>query len=307
MASPSDDQKRVSGATMQLEDLSLAEYRASLAAVLDDPSRSLEDRLWRIGRLIGIAVKQPFAEPVDIEPGRSATGARRGWVLHPESVASAQDSWQYKLVVGLLEDRDLRREVWLGPNPDWAAEVLAIKNPTGITNIEDVANELETVLGVDATAAKSAARGLVGDFGHVAFDRQDVANRLWSDLALALQSPWHVEIALQEMHTERGLWRCMAKSAAKYLCSDEKLAGALNRSESGAGISRDALHPASVLGAGSVAAVDALTQALPWLEPSGAVVATGFLVIIGNIGLRGYCDWVRDYVDDKPESLEIES
>lgn len=303
-----EEMRQLSAAVKHLERLSKAEYDASLVEVLKDRSRVREDRLWRVGRLIGITVKEPFATPVSIDPRMSTTGARRGWNLDPDSFANpSRESWQYQVLAGLLIDRDLRRDTWLGPSPDWASEMIILSAADSGSLPDDLAARLESMLHIEPMAAEGAAQHII-QHGRTAVPTSDeMTNLLWSEVMLQLQSPWHVAVGLQEMNSERGLWKCMGKSAAKYLCGDKKLQAALDHSARAADLPAGALSPQSIIGAGSVAAADALSNALPWLDSGGHVVAVGFLIIIGNIGLNGYCDWVHEYVSAKQEGADIES
>jgi hypothetical protein len=230
------------GGVNELDDLARGEYGVSLAEVLSDPSRTSDDRMWRVGRLIGITVKQPFASSHSIDPATSKTGAQRGWALAPigaKESATSTNTWQYALLSGLIVDPDLGADLgqWEGGTPDFEA----------------------------------------------------------------------VQYALYAMNSERGLWRCMAKSAQKYLCGNKALKEAVDESSRAGGLSKDLLTPSSLIGAASVSGAGAITDALPWLHPSGTVVATGMLIIIGNIGLDGFCDWVRNYVVPMPEHPDIDT
>ncbi|GAA3348156.1 hypothetical protein GCM10020358_65530 [Amorphoplanes nipponensis] len=119
--------------------------------------------------------------------------------------------------------------------------------------------------------------------------------------------PETVRYALHLMHSEKGLWRCMAKSSYKYLCGDLRLAAAVAESSRSGGLSKDLLTPGSLVGAASVAGAGAITDALPWLQTSGTVVTAGMLIIIGNIGLDGFCEWIHDYVIPMPQRPDIDS
>ena len=296
-------------AFQELDKLSKDEYGASLSEVLGDPSRLQEDRLWRVGRLIGITVKAPFADkPVRINPSTSVTGAQRAWNLNLARLDSkAEGLWQYKLISGLLADRDLRRFTWLGPDPAWAADYL-ISNLTDNGHLpDDLPQRLQSSLQVSMDAAEAAASDIRHRAETITPTPAQMTDWLWLDLSAELQSPLHVGFAMQEMHNERGFWRSMAVSSAKYICGDKKLQSAIEQSASSGGLATGVLSPQSMIGAGSVAAADALGNTVPWLSPSGTIVTVGFLVIIGNVGVNGFCDWVAQYVRAKTESPTIDS
>jgi hypothetical protein len=295
-------------AFQELDNLSKDEYGASLSEVLADPTRVQEDRLWRVGRLIGITVKEPFAEPAAIKPGTSATSARRAWNLDLAKLDSESTGlWQYRLISGLLADRDLRRVTWLGPDPAWVADSI-ISYLTGNGQLpDDLPQRLQSSLEISMDAAEAAASHIYQRAKTITPTSAQMTDWLWSDLGAELQSPLHVGYAMQEMQHERGFWKSMAVSASKFICGDKKLQSAIEKSASSGGLASGALSPQSMIGAGSVAAADALGNTVPWLSPSGTIVTVGFLVIIGNVGANGFCDWVAQYVQPKTENPEIES
>jgi len=73
-------------AFLSLEELAFAESGQTLDDLLAETSRSQDEKLWRIGRLMGITIKEPFAYPTEIDPATSETGARRGWNPRSRSV-----------------------------------------------------------------------------------------------------------------------------------------------------------------------------------------------------------------------------
>lgn len=113
----------------ELSDLAEAEYGQTLAELLadDDPVqgdeydnfevRDSHDAFWRLGRLIGITVKEPFAEPEDRTDQESQTDARRFWNLDSQALKVARpDLWQYNLLTEFLADTDREGYFdWLPP------------------------------------------------------------------------------------------------------------------------------------------------------------------------------------------------
>lgn len=311
-----DDNERLHqlrAAIEDLETLSMDEYGVSLTELLADSSRRQEERLWRLGRLVGVAVKEPFATSTEILSSKSETGARRAWELdpqlreHPELFQRpAEDLWQYELVAELLSDRDLRSSTWLGPDPGseaWA--FITISNVSGKFP-DDLADRLQSNLHVDVNAAEVAAQHIQQHIETKVPTVEEMTDWLWEDLGAQLQSPWNVAIAMLEMINERGFWRCMAKSAAKFMCGDRRLQEAVQKSASTGGVAGGTLSPQALIGAGSLAASDALTNVVPWMNTSTAIVTTGFLIILGNVGLNGFCDWVAQYDIIEPERVGIE-
>jgi hypothetical protein len=84
----------------ELSELSEHEYHQNLDELTSDPNLSAEKRLMRVGRLMGVALKLPFAKPQSIDPAQSLTGAFRQWhlqdnlLLDPNKAAT----WQYELM-----------------------------------------------------------------------------------------------------------------------------------------------------------------------------------------------------------------
>jgi hypothetical protein len=89
-----------------LNSLAQEEYHIDLDSILADTARTQEERLLRVGRLVGVVLKEPFATDVPIDPATSHTGAYRGWQLDGSAFAKPekQTTWQY----GVLES--LRKE-----------------------------------------------------------------------------------------------------------------------------------------------------------------------------------------------------
>ena len=126
----------------RLSELADEEYGQTLTDLLADDSpvqgneydtvdvRNSHDAFWRLGRLIGIIVKEPFAkEPAPRKAGQpSQTGARRVWDLDPATLdAEHPDWWQYKLLTGFLADTDRTGSFdWLPPQHMAEAEKVAI-------------------------------------------------------------------------------------------------------------------------------------------------------------------------------------
>src|SRR5437588_8101445 len=65
-----------------LKSLAQEEYHEDLDSIMADTSRTQEERLLRVGRLVGVVLKKPFATAVPINPATSHTGAYQGWQLN---------------------------------------------------------------------------------------------------------------------------------------------------------------------------------------------------------------------------------
>ena len=92
--------------------LAQEEYEVELSSLLNDLSRDQDVPLWQLGRLLGVAVKEPFAEPRSMEPSTSFTRARRAWLLdeHRFDEADKQRTWQFEVLdkVRMSEPMGLR-------------------------------------------------------------------------------------------------------------------------------------------------------------------------------------------------------
>lgn len=75
------------------------EYRQSLSAILADSDK--DKVVERIGRLVGVLIKEPFATASDLPIPSHRTAAYRSWQLKDASefgVVAAASPWQYKLL-----------------------------------------------------------------------------------------------------------------------------------------------------------------------------------------------------------------
>ncbi|MEP6570904.1 MAG: hypothetical protein ABJC10_14125 [Acidobacteriota bacterium] len=85
-----------------LENLSQGDYHESLAQILAEGDD--ESRILRVGRLIGVSLKMPFAVPEDLSAPSSYTGSHRGWNLVDESAFESperKNTWQYQTLQAL--------------------------------------------------------------------------------------------------------------------------------------------------------------------------------------------------------------
>jgi hypothetical protein len=93
----------------QLDSLAQKEYHEPLADIALGPEDD-EKRLLRLGRLIGVVLKQPFAVKNDLASPSQYSGAYRSWELEPEAKfedPSIRGSWQYKALETLRSDPDV--------------------------------------------------------------------------------------------------------------------------------------------------------------------------------------------------------
>jgi hypothetical protein len=99
------DADQLKSGLLELDALSRAEYQKPLDQVLKEGAP--EDQALRVGRLVGVLLKQPFATAQD-RPGPSGrTGAYRSWNLVAEPQFAAGDrkqTWQYQALAHMCRD-----------------------------------------------------------------------------------------------------------------------------------------------------------------------------------------------------------
>jgi hypothetical protein len=100
------DTEQIQKGLAVLSSLALEEYHEDLDSILADTAQTEDERLLRVGRLMGVVLKEPFATGIDINPATSYTGAYRGWVLNGSAFAEAekQATWQYEVLEALREE-----------------------------------------------------------------------------------------------------------------------------------------------------------------------------------------------------------
>ncbi len=97
-----------------LNTLAQEEYHKDLDSILTDQIREQYDRLLRVGRLLGVILKEPFASSVPIvdpeDPTQSSTGAYHGWALLDKGAFDApekQATWQYEVLETLRKEQGI--------------------------------------------------------------------------------------------------------------------------------------------------------------------------------------------------------
>jgi hypothetical protein len=94
------DEKELQQGFITLNNLAKAEYHKSLEQLQTDPTSTIDPSL-QVGRLIGVMMKEPFAEPQDLPFPSTFTAAYRGWnLLGRERFDDprVKASWQYELL-----------------------------------------------------------------------------------------------------------------------------------------------------------------------------------------------------------------
>jgi len=107
----------------ELEVLSRVEYIEPLSKVANEGDA--QERLDRIGRLIGITLKEPLATPQIVDEPSERTRAYRRWDLDArfrvdpaEIQREVQDTWQYRTLAALQQDEEvIKSRGWASPPP----------------------------------------------------------------------------------------------------------------------------------------------------------------------------------------------
>jgi hypothetical protein len=99
------EEKEIAEGFQQLNELSLEEYREPLGRLIQetDPERGA----LRLGRLIGVMLKEPFAQPVSRQQPSHRTGAFREWHLLNQDYFEQKPSTTWQLVAL----NELKREI----------------------------------------------------------------------------------------------------------------------------------------------------------------------------------------------------
>jgi hypothetical protein len=104
----------------QLDTLAREEYHVSLAEVATRLHDSDEHRLLRVGRLLGVTLKQPFAISEVLDAPSPFSGAYRAWKLKAEGAfddPQARSCWQYKALEALRSDPEVIQSLgWQPPS-----------------------------------------------------------------------------------------------------------------------------------------------------------------------------------------------
>jgi hypothetical protein len=97
---------KLEGALYKLEDLAQAEYGESLSQIAIQPGDEEEMRLYRLGRLIGVTLKEPFASVETLPSPAPYSRAYRAWHLD-QSKFQNDSPWQYQALDALRADQDV--------------------------------------------------------------------------------------------------------------------------------------------------------------------------------------------------------
>jgi hypothetical protein len=289
------DQSQLDHAVHELNDLSAVEYGegVNLDSLLSDMDRTSYQRLWRLGRLLGVEVKEPFSVCTDTRPSRE-TGALRKWDLRPEKFhePANQDIWQFNLLAALIREPELRRQEYLGPDVEQAAEQMAkhrrYHEPSSLGTL------LASWFRIKPDIARRKAAGLLAGSPLNLSSAGEIQSRLERDL-----HPYLLENAAVEMINERGFFRCMALSLDNHLCMPSPMRNELQASFS------DVPRLPSLIGTHGVEWANTLSAGIEWMGVADPELVTGFVILIDNQGVDGFCNWVE--VDVRPKFAGAES
>lgn len=98
-----------------LEQLSQTEYRQGLSTILARPGTEQGESLLRVGRLIGVELKKPFATSRTTAEPSEFSGAYREWIVKSSEQldeASLSQTWQYQ-VVDRLRHEESTEGTWV--------------------------------------------------------------------------------------------------------------------------------------------------------------------------------------------------
>ena len=96
----------------RLDYLSNKEYREKLSRVLLNPEDDVDYKITRIGRLMGVELKQPFALAKRREKPSYNTRAYRTWQLKKKNTfAKQKDTWQHRVLESFLENERILDEL----------------------------------------------------------------------------------------------------------------------------------------------------------------------------------------------------
>jgi len=173
----------------QLNALSQGDYGRGVAEVFDDLEASPNDKLLRLGRLMGVALKQPYSEPFQMDPSLSRTGAMRGWNLLDDNIDAPQamPTWQFQAMEGLSQEFGFGSQTTFAQIAKYETGFLKYMgnsfrkylcgDPEMAKNIEKAVENLENVGGIKHLLTP---QGLIGTgaviIGGAAYRRRSVAD-----------------------------------------------------------------------------------------------------------------------------------
>ena len=105
MDQPFQEEQVLRQVLSELPQLCEEEYKVSLPDLLQSVSEKDPRSILRYTRLLGVALKGPFADSFG-PPSNSLTGAQRSWIWNPEKISEPEASthWQYAVL------QELRKE-----------------------------------------------------------------------------------------------------------------------------------------------------------------------------------------------------
>jgi hypothetical protein len=219
------DEAEIAESLARLDSLAVDEYRMPLSDVIadEDATRSAA----RLGRLVGILLKEPFAVPTPRDKPSGVTGAYRSWLLVGEDAFNdpeRQETWQYKTLEKVRSD-------------------------------------------------------LVSEYPFF--------------------EDWNVWEFADYAGTERAFFGFFARAARRYICEKAETKRAVDEALRASAVGKGAPLPAMI----GADLVYHLSQ-IQFLGATDITLIAGLSVILGRIGLDGFCDWSTKYIQvddqDKP-------
>jgi hypothetical protein len=95
-----------------LNELSREDYRGVTLEDLGKQAVTPDEAWIKVGRLVGVELKQPFATPRPLTTPAPVSGAYRAWDLDVSSFAkqSSTQTWQYRALTELIKEKPQGRE-----------------------------------------------------------------------------------------------------------------------------------------------------------------------------------------------------
>jgi hypothetical protein len=133
-------------------DLMHDEYHISLDDFLKNNELDEEEVIGKVGRLVGVLLKEPFANPTTIDPSQSFTGAYRAWNIKPE----------FSSAYGTFEEEKLRTDKKLVDH--WQYQVLnSIRKEMELDSVETLVNDAVYERGFFSFLSRSISKYICGN------------------------------------------------------------------------------------------------------------------------------------------------
>jgi hypothetical protein len=270
----------------ELGRLSQSEYGVHLESFLREGEQVSDVGLLRLGRLLGVAVKKPFATGSEASSPSVATGALRRWDLVPDlfDEREKQATWQFAVLARLIRDPVVAGSA-LGEVKQVAQE---IAKQSQYRHEGKLASLFSSVFRLKTATASREARDFLSNRSK--FDSVEaIAEALGEQLQGQL-----VRNAASEMINERGFFRSMAISLDNRLRSSRTLFEGLSMLQSG-NVRRFSSDTNSARQA------TLLALEVEWLGVADPLLPTGFAILVNSRGVKGFAEWVESGLRQLPD------